>query len=411
MTKLIKPKKDEEKQLHTLLMDTAKPWLESEISPVVIGMIQTPSSHKNDPTYATFRMQYGSRAWDTGGYDIGSIKQNEKPEYKSKFEEIARHLRKSKWNVLASLFLNKRKPLPDKQVRSNIELVLYIEGGNIHFGVRNSKTKKEANFVITAEGFTSFTPTRTLWFQRYGYQTPIKVFPPQELANLPEKTNEAEVNQHVRWWFDTALQPEYEARDEIGALLAALYKRLSSLGKSVVIASSPHRFNDAVGDDLWIAVSVDGYTWENGAYFKNSSSQLMKAPREVNEAIGLVEQIKTCGFRNHFADYIGSSAVQHDTMVFSIDMRGFLIAFSSSVDEGGPVYQVDAETSLPRFIGLTPRLDWRFNRGSEVDDDGNQMIKSEDEIIEVIKIADWCAHYSQEEVSYLENWPELFPFN
>lgn len=411
MTKLIKPKKDEEKKLHSLLIDTAKPWLESEISPIIIGMIQTPSSHKNDPSYAVFRMQYGSRAWHTGGYDFGSVKQNEKPEYKAQFEESARHLRKSKWNVLASSFLNKRKPLPEKQARSNIELVLHIEGGKIHFSVRNCKTLKEANFIITAEGFVSHTPTQTLWFKRYGYQTPIKVFPPKELVNPPERTNEVEVNRHIRWWFDTALQPEYEARDELGALLTALYKRLSSLGKSVVIASSPHRFNDAAGDDLWIAVSVDGYTWENGTYFKNSSSQLISAPREVNEAIGLVEQIKTCDFRNHFADYIGSLATQPDTMVLSIDKRGFLVAFSSSVNEGGPIYQVDIETGLPSFIGLTPRLDWRFNKRSETDKNGNRIIISEDEIVEVITISNWCSHYAQEEVPYIEDWPDIFPFN
>lgn len=411
MMKLIKPKKDHEKKLHTLLLDAAKPWMETKVSPVIIGMIQTPSSYKNDPTYAMFRMQYGPRGWDTGGYDSGSIKRNEKPEYKSIFEESARHLRKAKWHILASAFLNKRKFLPEEEARSNIELVLYIEGRNIEFGIRNIQTNKEANFIITAEGFKPSMPERMLWFQRYGYQTPIKVFPPRNLIDIPEKTNETEVRRHTRWWFDTTLQSDLEAKNELGLLLGALHKRLSSLGKSVVIASSPHRFNDAVGDDLWIAVSVDGYTWENGAYFKNSSTQLLKAPREVNEAIGLIEHIKTCNLRHHFADYIGSAAVQPDTMVLSVDARGFLIAFSSSVDDGGPVYQVAPETGLPSFLGLTPRLDWRFNKSSELDGNGNQVIKSEDKIVEVITIADWCAHYAQEEIPYTEDWPELFPVN
>ncbi|BAM87749.1 gag protein [Bradyrhizobium oligotrophicum S58] len=195
-----------------------------------------------------------------------------------------------------------------------------------------------------------------------------------------------------------------EARGRRGDLLKLLFERLSRLGKAVAIATSPHRFNDACGDENWLAAFVDGWLWENGVYFDSSAKSLASAPRQLHEAIGLLQEVLKSGVRAKLSEYLGSESASPDTLILSSDERGRLIALSCSTDNGGPVYRVDSESGLPSLVGVAPRLDWRF---AECGSPGGakQADASPGQIVLFVPLSEWIETLDADEVPF--DYPEL----
>lgn len=407
---LPKLKSTDLKTLHELLMEVAKPWISSAVRPILIGWYRQPEDGEgrdSGRSYGMFRLQYGARTWRTGAWNHTRFDPTGMPEYKAELEQACRRLREGNWQVLACNFMSGMPFMAPTERDPGIEMCLRIEEGEITFHVRSEHSSKTVCMDVAEKGFRSVHRSRDVWFKAYGYDRPIPVVPPKRMFSSGDLSPLDRIGQEVKWWYDTPLQEGPDGQATLGSFLNVLQNRFAEVGEQVAIAYSRHRFNDAMGDDFWSAVYVDGHAWENGCYFRNSAALLAAAPRAINEAIGLLEQVNTCGVRQRFADYIGDPAIEPDTMVLSYDGRGLLIAFSSSVDDGGPVYRMDPETGLPSFIGLTPRLDWRFN-----DYCGHrQKVKvhtgDTNPIVDVMSLEDWVAHQSDGDKPYDEDFPIL----
>ena len=388
-------------RLHALLREAATPWLDTAVEPIIIGWFQYRTKLPNDPPLGQFRVQYGARAWSTGAYSFSGRSGPVVPDYQAQFEQQAITLREAEWDRLSGSLLRK-KPPTDKHQRPDVEMSLLIDNLSCHFGVRSKSSKQEEYFLVTEAGLEPDSTAPKVWFDAWPEQRTPPVFRPTHMASPPNRESVAEVTRHVHWWYQTPLMPPDEAGDRLGALLKALFERLSGLGTTVAIATSPHRFNDACGDDNWLAALVDGCLWENGVYFTSSAQTLARAPRALHEAMGLLQEVLTSGVRQKLAEYLGSESSSPDTLILSTDERGHLIALSSSTDNGGPVYRVDPDTGLPCLAGVAPRLDWRFAEcGSGAD---GRAETSRGEVVQFVPLREWI-----ESLSSAHELPFEFP--
>ncbi|MEQ1696229.1 MAG: hypothetical protein ABL901_10370 [Hyphomicrobiaceae bacterium] len=276
---------------------------------------------------------------------------------------------------------------------------MLIENAACHFGVRSKSPQQEEYFLVTEAGLEPAPTAPKVWFDAWPEQFQPPVFRPSNMPSNPNRENAAEVARHVRWWYQTPLMPPDEAGERLGALLKVLFERLARLGKAVAIATSPHRFNDACGDDNWLAAFVDGSLWENGVYFNSSAKTLASAPRALHEAMGLLQEVLTSGVRSKLAEYLGSEAASPDTLILSSDERGYLIALSISTDNGGPVYRLDPESGLPSLVGVAPRLDWRFAECAS--SAGGQLAEtSRGEVVQFVPLREWIEGLGGDEVPF-----------
>ncbi|MGE0381166.1 MAG: hypothetical protein AB7O90_10005 [Hyphomicrobium sp.] len=390
-------------RLHGLLRAAAEPWLESSIEPIIIGWYQYRTQHQASYQFGRLRLQYGARAWSTTDLP-GSSRERGLPNYQAELEIRAVALKRAGWDRLSAGLLQTAPP-GGRYKEPDIELFLLIENRLGHFGVRCPSSREEAYFLLSYSGLESVPTARKVWFDAWPRQLDPPVFPPAHMLDRPNRQNAAELARHVRWWYQTPLMPRNEATELLGSLLKLLFERLSCLGKAVAIGTSPHRFNDANGDDHWLAALVDGSLWENGAYFMGSAKTLASAPRALHEAMGLLQEVLTCNVRQKLAEYLGNESAMPDTLVLSSDERGHLIALSMSAENGGPVYRVDPESGLPSLVGVAPRLDWRFaecssEEGTKSDDDTHGYV------VQFAALSEWIEGLgSDEEVSF--EYPEL----
>jgi hypothetical protein len=306
------------------------------------------------------------------------------PSYETQFEQQAIALRKAGWDLLSASLL---RPDELETAPPNVEMFLLIDNLSCHFGVRSKSSKQEKYFLVTEARLEPNLTAPKVWFDAWPEQLQPPIFRPTHMPDDPDRQNPDEVARHVRWWFQTPLMPPDEASERLGALLKVLFERLALLGRAVAIATSPHRFNDACGDDNWLAAFVDGSLWENGVYFTSSAKQLASAPRALHEAMGLLQEVLTSGVRHKLAEYLGSESAWPDTLILSSDERGYLIALSRSTENGGPVYRVDPDSGLPSLVGVAPRLDWRFAQCSSAR--RKEAEASRDEVVQFMPLGDW----------------------
>lgn len=388
-------------RLHGLLRAAAEPWLKSSVEPVIIGWYQYRTKHANDDAFGMFRLQYGARAWSTGAHSVGGSTGPIVPKYQVQFELQAITLRKAKWDRLSANLL-RAEPPKDKYGRPDVEMFLLIDNLALHFGVRSKSSSQEKYFLVTDAGLEPDQTAPNVWFDAWPEQLIPPVFRPSHMLGALNRQNTVEVARHVRWWYQTPLMPPDEAGERLGMIL---FERLDCLGKAVAIATSPHRFNDAGGDDNWLAAFVDGWSWENGVYFNSSAKTLANAPRVLYEAVGLLQEVLTSGIRQKLAEYLGNASAYPDTLILSSDERGHLIALSRSMENGGPVFLVDPEIGLPSLVGVAPRLDWRFAEcGSPAG--GKRAEASRGEVVQFVPLSEWIEGIGGgDEVS--SDFPEL----
>lgn len=392
-------------RLHGLLRAAAEPWLEVPVEPIVVGWYQYRTKQTDSAQFGMFRLQYGARAWSTGGHSFGASARPIAPSYQAQFEQQAITLREAGWDRLSASLLRPGELPKNESARPNVEMFLLIDSLSCHFGVRSKVSGQEAYFLVNELGLEPDPSARKVWFDAWPAQHCPPVFRPTHMPNNPNRQNPAEVARHVRWWYQTPLMLPDEAGERLGALLKVLFKRLARLGRSVAIATSPHRFNDACGDDNWLAAFVDGSTWENGVYFKSSAKTLENSPRVLHEAMGLLQEVLTSGVRQRLAEYLGSMSAWPDTLILSSDERGHLIALSRSTDNGGPVYRVDPDSGLPSLVGVAPRLDWRFAEcSSPARREGAEA--SRDEVVQFVPLSEWIEKLGSDDDAS-RDWPEL----
>ncbi len=390
-------------RLHGLLRAVAAPWLNASVKPTIIGWYQYRTRHPNDRPFGMFRLQYGARAWSTGAYSFQGSNGPIVPKYQAEFEQQAIELRKAKWDRLSASLLRTYEQPKDESEAPDVEMFLLIDNLACHFGVRNKSSRQEESFLVTERGLEPDPTAPKVWFDAWPEQFEPPVFCPPQMPSQPNRNNAADVARHVRWWYQTPLMPPVEASERLGALLCVLFERLARLGKAVAIATSPHRFNDACGDNNWLAAIVDGALWENGAYFNSSAKTLGSAPRALHEAMGLLQEVLTSGVRQKLAEYLGRESACPDTLILSADERGYLIALSSSTDDGGPVYCVDPISGLPSLVGVAPRLDWRFAECRAVGGESDESKGGE--VVQFVPLSEWIEGLGGDELPY--DYPAL----
>ena len=393
------------KSLHKLLWAVCEPFLGADIQPVIIGWFQAFQGTSRKQTYKMFRFQYGGHSWSRFASRFSYPDKEEKPAYVTRLEKLAAALAEAKWDELAiGLLPQSAKNFRKDEKKKSVEMFLYIEGVDCYFGVRDLETKEVQYFSVDQDGMMALDFNRDLWIRTWPKQTEIPVFAPPKLHKSTEPKTLDALREKVRWWYNTPLMPDTEVKDYLGNLLKVYFERLAKIGNAVAIATSPHRFDDAGGQDDWLAAFVDGEIWEHGHYFAAPEDKLALAPPQLYEAIGLLNDVTKSGMRQRFSQYLGTSAILPDCMFLSADERGYLLTFSVSNGDGGPVYQVDKETGLPSLIGVAPRLDWQFNAFHGVMHKGEYVQKPKAHIVEFILLEEWLA----EQVNN-ENLPYDYP--
>lgn len=392
MTKNIIPLPSARRSLHKWLWAVSDPYIGTDKQPIIIGRYQASYSGDRDNRYGRFRLQYGGRSWTYQANSLASYGNRHAPAYEVMMEKLANVLAEIEWDELATCLLPKSAEnfAADSQ-KKPVEMFLLIEGRESYFSVRDINTQEAKSFDVTANGLSETQMHPKAWFNAWPRQIQPPVLPPQTIAELSQDDSPHSLTKRVQWWYNTPLLNEEEAKRCLGNMLRVYFRRLAEIGSSVAIATSPHRFDDATGEDNWLAAFVDGEIWEQGHYFAPADNQLALAPPKLHEAIGLLNDVTKSSLRHSFAEYFGTAAIAPDCMFLSADKRGDLIAFSVSNGDGGPVYLANKETGLPRLVGVAPRLDWNFSEYKGLMQDGEYITQPKDYVVEFIPINEWIA--------------------
>lgn len=167
-----------------------------------------------------------------------------------------------------------------------------------------------------------------------------------------------ELSRTIHWRYGTKLDHKFDA------LLLEACDRMAAIDGNLGIAYSGLRYNDAGGDDNWLAVKYGNFAWENGGYFRSNAQTLRSAPTEVHTLLGLLIHLQTCELSSAFNSCYGKPVVWSDVIGLFRQDGQYYFACCNSEDLSGPVYSVDITTGRTYLCGFSSSYDWRFNIGS-----------------------------------------------
>jgi hypothetical protein len=162
----------------------------------------------------------------------------------------------------------------------------------------------------------------------------------------------------IQWRYGTKLDRTFDT------LLLEACDRMEEINGELRIAYAGHRFNDAGGDDNWLAVKCGNFAWENGSYFRSSAQSLRSAPADVHALLGLLVHLQTGGLSSAFNAYYGYPVEGLDVIGLFRQDGQYYFACSNSQASCGPVYSIDVGTGQTDLFGFSDRHDWNFNTGS-----------------------------------------------
>lgn len=166
-----------------------------------------------------------------------------------------------------------------------------------------------------------------------------------------------ELLQRITWRYATRLD------QRLDELLLEACDRLVGIEGELGLAYAAHRFNDAAGDDHWLAVRKDNFAWENGQYFSSNAASLRSAPEAIHTLIGIAVHLRSSGLGAAFSDAYGYPLEPLDVLGLFRQEGRLLFACSNSQGFCGPVYEIAPATGKTQLCGFTDRFDWNFNTG------------------------------------------------
>lgn len=182
-----------------------------------------------------------------------------------------------------------------------------------------------------------------------------------------------ELLERINWRYATRLD------QRLDELLLEASERLLAIHGELGLAYAAHRFNDAAGDDHWLAVRQDDLAWENGQYFASNADFLRSAPEAIHTLIGMAHYLRDSGLGEAFRQAYGYPVEPLDVFGMFRQQGRLMFACCNSQASCGPVYEIDPNSDKTALLGFTNRFDWNFNRGSRAD-----AIIPRDAVLEVV---------------------------
>jgi len=360
--------------------------------------------HPNDGAREVYRFQLGPRAWSKPIYTYDGHKLSDRlPKYEQEAESLAKTLKLAGWEKIAAQIVSPEiGPNIDKEELSNLQVILcWQEDGR--FVTINDREKRLAiafqwngdELVLMGE----VHPQRLVMLESHNahdtFELPIVPFEEGMIEHKPaEKAGQIdEFVKAIEWRYATKLD------HTLDTLLLEVCDRMDGIEGDIGIAYAGHRFNDAGGDDNWLAVRCGNFAWENGSYFQRSAQSLRSAPPEIHSLLGLLVHLQSSGLSPAYNACYGYPVEGLDVIgLFRQDGR-YYFACSNSQASCGPVYEVEVKTGRSKLCGFSDRYDWNFNNGARA---GGIMPK--DKVLEIVTLDEIVRRVKSGETPY-ENGP------
>jgi len=329
-----------------------------------LGEVTLPERHRwNDGAYRQFQMGYGLRKWTQFKHSLDNLKVSPVG-YKAALENIASDAHAMELRDQLAVFYTAQTGCDLAEVKKALDYLIIVDGADVTLALRLYESEGPNLIYLVIDD-------RLVHSSNIGNHYDTNPFRSRILSTLSSSYPSLNLLDQTRLLFATPHQNAEEAKDYIGKALLHIGERLSHAGTRVAIASSDNRFNDAAGDTDWMAVNVDGVSWDNGAYFQHTVDKLSDLPLAIDTAVGILALTQKIGLRDMLQDYLGDLvSSSNDVLILSVDERGMHVCFAPSNWSGGPVYIVDS-SGLPKIVGramenLDCRMEWGSNGGEPV---------------------------------------------
>lgn len=344
----------------------------------------------------------------------------QRPRYEQEAEQLARSLKLAKWERLAAQ-INAEAERAATTPNKSFGRALAQLNSEIGFGSFGNKLSKlqvtlcwqdDGRFVTIHDRARNFAvafqwtademilmgevhPERLNMFaQRSGRENFERPLLPLDEGIIGTKIAQKagqmdEFRKAVQWRYATKLG------HTLDALLLEACDRMRDIDGDIGIAYAGHRFNDAAGDDNWLAIRWENFAWENGSYFQRSAESLRSAPPEIHSLLGLLVHLQSSGLSSAYNACYGYPVDALDVIgLFRQDGR-FYFACSNSHESCAPVYEVDVTTGRSTLCGFSDRYDWNFNKGKRA---GGLLPK--DKILEIVSLEEIDRRIETGNISY-----------
>ena len=310
-----------------------------------------------------FEMAYGLRKWTQYKFRLDNLKASPVG-YKTALEDIASQAHAMELRDQLAVFYTAQTGCDLTEVKKALDYLIIVDGTDITIALRLYESEgPDLTYIVIDD--------RLVHSPNMGNRYDTNPFRGGILAAQSSSYSSLNLLEQTRLLFATPHQNADEGKDYIAKALLQIGKRLSHAGTRVAIASSDNRFNDAAGDEDWMAVNVDGVSWDNGAYFQHTVDKLNGLPLAIDAAVGVLALSQKIGLREMLHDYLGEQvSYGNDVLILSVDERGMHVCFAPSNGSGGPVYLLDSN-GLPQIAGramdnLDCRMEWGSNGGEPV---------------------------------------------
>lgn len=339
-------------------------------SPLLLGRDFARSQRfPNQDPGEIYRFQLGPRAWSKAihvyeGHEVDV----RHPLYEQELEEFAKQLKLAGWEKLAQplidAYLDRPPPGDD---RCSVQVSLCWQDDGRFCVVHDRQAHRAVAFQWGDEGLSLLGDAHPQPLNQFDRQLALDahrrpVVPVEEGTAVPKPAERAgrmdEFMAEVQWRYATRLDWKLD-----GLLLEAC-DRLGRMEGDIGLAYAGHRFNDACGDDRWLAVRLGNFAWENGAYFRSGADSLRSAPSQVHELLGILVHLQAGGLGAAFNHSYGYPVDPLDVIGLFRQAATCYFACANSQGSCGPVYEIGVDTGRTSLIGFTDRFDWNFNQGS-----------------------------------------------
>lgn len=326
-----------------------------------------PWHRSNEAPVECYRFQYGPHSWSEVIYlHSPSPSSHSVPRYQQDAEDLARQLKAAKWEDLARPLIAPGEVALVRDGDSNrIQVTLCWQDDGQYCTVHDRQRGVAIAFAWSADGLTLLGEAhphrlRQLENRTMSYERPV--LPLEEGVADPKPAERAgrmdEFRAAIQWRYATRLD------NGLDGLVLECCDRLDGIDGDIGMAFAGHRFNDACGDDSWLAVRHGNFAWENGAYFTANAESLRSASADVHQLLGLLVHLKTSGVGNALMKSYGYPVDALDVIGVFRQQGTAYLACCNSQGSCGPVYEIDPRLGSTSLCGFTDRFDWNFHRGS-----------------------------------------------
>lgn len=315
---------------------------------------------RNTPPGELYRFQFGPRCWSKVIHERGPITQDERrPGYEQEADRIAGLLKVARWEEPADSLSCAIAGKPECDGTSTVQIVLCWQDSVRYCVIHNRDAQMAVAFLWSNDGLTLLGEANPFWFSQLErwqtYEKPIVPLGVEEPGTSERAGQMEDFRAAVRWRYESRLD------GKLDGLLYGACERLGAFAGDIALACSVSRFNDAGNDSSWLAVRRGDFAWENGVYFRSSAASIRAAPPEVHELLGLLVHLDSSRLSSAVDECLGHSIHWSDVFGLFRQNGAYYFAYCDSMEESGPVYQIDLDRQGMELCGFTDRFDWNFN--------------------------------------------------